>query len=63
MRKLRIMAREHFLEDEFSRIEVQRNSRDLRSMTGGRGSHRFEFDHHEQVPRNIAQRVRHREAG
>ena len=26
-------------------------------MTGGRGSYRFEFDHYEQVPQNIEQRV------
>ena len=26
-------------------------------MTGGRGSYRYEFDHYEQVPQNIEQRV------
>ena len=57
MRKQRIMARVHFPEAEVPQAEVQRSSQDLRSMTGGRGSYRYEFDHYEQVPQNIEQRV------
>ena len=45
------------IEAEVPQAEVQRYSQDLRSMTGGRGSYRFEFDHYEQVPQNIEQRV------
>lgn len=45
------------IEAEVPHAEVQRYSQDLRSMTGGRGSYRFEFDHYEQVPQNIEQRV------
>ena len=35
------------IEAEVPQAEVQRYSQDLRSMTGGRGSYRFEFDHYE----------------
>lgn len=45
------------IEAEVPQAEVQRYSQDLRSMTGGRGAYRFEFDHYEQVPQNIEQRV------
>ena len=45
------------IEAEVPHAEVQRYSQDLRSMTGGRGSYRYEFDHYEQVPQNIEQRV------
>ena len=45
------------IEAEVPQAEVQRYSQDLRSMTGGRGSYRFEFGHYEQVPQNIEQRV------
>ena len=45
------------IEAEVPHAEVQRYSQDLRSMTAGRGSYRFEFDHYEQVPQNIEQRV------
>ena len=45
------------IEAEVPHAEVQRYSQDLRSLTGGRGSYRFEFDHYEQVPQNIEQRV------
>ncbi len=45
------------IEAEVPQAEVQRYSQDLRSMTGGRGSYRFDFDHYEQVPQNIEQRV------
>ncbi len=50
-------ARYTVFEAEVPQSEVQRYSQDLRSMTGGRGSYRFEFDHYEQVPQNIEQRV------
>ena len=45
------------IEAEVPHAEVQRYSQDLRSLTGGRGSYRFEFDHYEQVPQNIERRV------
>jgi elongation factor G len=45
------------IEAEVPHAEVQRYSQDLRSLTGGRGSYRYEFDHYEQVPQNIEQRV------
>lgn len=45
------------IEAEVPLAETQRYSQDLRSMTGGRGSYRYEFDHYEQVPQNIEQRV------
>ena len=50
-------ARYTVIEAEVPQSEVQRYSQDLRSMTGGRGSYRFEFGHYEQVPQNIEQRV------
>ena len=50
-------ARYTVIEAEVPQAEVQRYSQDLRSMTGGRGSYRFEFGHYEQVPQNIEQRV------
>ena len=45
------------IEAEAPQAEVQRYSQDLRSITGGRGSYRFEFDHYEQVPHNIQAQV------
>ena len=45
------------IEAEVPQAEVQRYSQDLRSMTGGRGSYRYEFDHYEQVPQNIQTQV------
>ena len=45
------------IEAEVPHAEVQRYSQDLRSMTGGRGSYRYEFDHYEQVPQNIQMQV------
>ncbi|MDQ3706598.1 MAG: elongation factor G [Chloroflexota bacterium] len=47
--------------------EVQRYVSDLRSITQGRGSFDMEFDHYEQVPAHVADRVieearKHREA-
>ncbi len=37
--------------------EVLRYSTELRSMTGGRGSHTLQFDHYEEVPEHIAQEL------
>ena len=45
------------IEAEVPQAEVQRYSQDLRSMTGGRGNYRYEFDHYEQVPQNIQTQV------
>lgn len=45
------------IEAEVPHSEVQRYSQDLRSLTQGRGSYEFKFDHYEPVPQNIEQRV------
>lgn len=45
------------IEAEVPHYEVQRYAQDLRSLTQGRGSYRFEFDHYEPVPPSIEQRV------
>lgn len=45
------------IEAEVPHSEVQRYSQDLRSLTQGRGSYEFEFDHYEPVPQNIEQKV------
>ena len=37
--------------------EIQRYSIDLRSMTQGRGSYAMEFDHYEEVPAHLAQKI------
>jgi len=37
--------------------EMLRYSTELRSLTGGSGQFRMEFDHHEEVPANIAQKI------
>ncbi len=37
--------------------ELYRYSTHLRSMTQGRGTHKREFDHYEEVPRDIAQKI------
>ena len=37
--------------------EVQRYVSDLRSVTQGRGNFSMEFDHYEQVPAHIAEKV------
>ena len=37
--------------------EVARYVIDLRSMTGGRGAFAMTFDHYEEMPSNLAQRV------
>jgi elongation factor G len=45
------------IEAEVPHSEVQRYAQDLRSLTQGRGSYVFQFDHYEPVPQNIEQRV------
>ena len=37
--------------------EVLRYATDLRSITQGRGSFEMRFDHYEEVPQHIAQKV------
>jgi elongation factor G len=37
--------------------EVARYVIDLRSMTGGRGAFSMTFDHYEEMPHNLAQKV------
>ncbi len=37
--------------------EVQRYAADLRSLTQGRGYYTMSFDHYEEVPAHIAQRI------
>ena len=37
--------------------EILRYDPDLRSMTGGRGSFSFEFDHYEEVPAHLRERI------
>ena len=45
------------IETEVPQAEVLRYSIDLRSMTQGRGSYTAEFDHYEDVPQHISQKV------
>jgi elongation factor G len=45
------------IEAEVPHSEVQRYSQDLRSLTQGRGSYTFVFDHYEPVPQSIEPRV------
>jgi elongation factor G len=42
---------------EAPQAEIQRYATDLRSITQGRGSFTTEFDHYEEVPAHIAQKV------
>ena len=37
--------------------EVQRYGQDLRSLSQGRGTYEVEFDHYDQVPPNVEQKV------
>ena len=37
--------------------EMTRYAIDLRSLTGGRGSFRIEFDHYEELPPHIADKI------
>ena len=48
---------ETVIEAEAPQAEVQRYATDLRSLTQGRGSFTTEFDHYEEVPAHIAQKV------
>jgi len=50
-------AGETVIEAEAPQAEVQRYATDLRSLTQGRGSFTTEFDHYEEVPAHIAQKV------
>ena len=45
------------IEAEVPLAEMVRYSADLRSMTQGRGRFRMSFDHYEEVPGNVAQKV------
>lgn len=45
------------IDAEVPLAETQRYAQDLRSLTQGRGGYELEFDHYEQVPANIEQRV------
>ncbi len=45
------------IEAEVPMAEMVRYSADLRSMTQGRGTFKMRFDHYEEVPGNVAQRV------
>jgi elongation factor G len=45
------------IEAEVPMSEMVRYATDLRSMTQGRGSFKMQFDHYEEVPGNVAQKV------
>jgi elongation factor G len=45
------------IEAEVPMSEMVRYATDLRSMTQGRGSFKMHFDHYEEVPGNVAQKV------
>lgn len=45
------------IEAEVPLAEMVRYSTDLRSMTQGRGQFKMHFDHYEEVPANVAQKV------
>ena len=45
------------IEAEIPLAEVQRYAQDLRSLSQGRGTYQVEFDHYDQVPPNIEQKV------
>jgi elongation factor G len=45
------------IEAEVPMAEMLRYAADLRSMTQGRGTFKVAFDHYEEVPANVAQRV------
>ena len=51
--------RENFttIEAEIPLAEVQRYAQDLRSLSQGRGTYEVEFDHYDQVPPNVGQKV------
>ena len=45
------------IEAQVPLAEIQRYSIDLKSMTQGRATHTMEFDHYEEVPANITQKL------
>ncbi len=45
------------IEAQVPLAEVQRYATDLRSITQGRGHYKLEFDHYEEVPAHLAQRI------
>ncbi|HEV2125898.1 MAG TPA: elongation factor G, partial [Chloroflexota bacterium] len=45
------------IEAEVPMAEMVRYATDLRSMTQGRGRFRMQFDHYEEVPGNVAQKI------
>ena len=45
------------IEAEIPLAEVQRYAQDLRSLSQGRGTYEVEFDHYDQVPPNVEQKV------
>ncbi len=47
----------NIIEAQAPLAEVQRYSIDLRSMTQGRGSFTMEFNHYEETPAQVAQKV------
>jgi elongation factor G len=48
---------ETIISAEAPQAEIQRYATDLRSLTQGRGSFSTEFDHYEEVPAHVAQKV------
>ena len=45
------------IEAQVPLAEVQRYATDLRSITQGRGHYALEFDHYEEVPAHLAQKI------
>ena len=45
------------IEAQVPLAEIQRYSIDLKSMTQGRATYTMEFDHYEEVPANITQKL------
>ena len=58
-RILGMIPRENYttIEAEIPLAEVQRYAQDLRSLSQGRGTYEVEFDHYDQVPPNVEQKV------
>ncbi len=58
-RILGMTPRENYttIEAEIPLAEVQRYAQDLRSLSQGRGTYEVEFDHYDQVPPNVEQKV------
>jgi elongation factor G len=47
----------NIIEAQVPLAEVQRYAIDLKSMTQGRAVYTMEFDHYEEVPANITQKI------